>query len=478
MKKIILIDPFGLYVPSFIKQWEIIALVVATPQVKERISSDTNIGTLIFDINDLFNLSHQSGVSDALLKRYASIEGTFLYNNLRFYSSAPKLRYVYYNCLAFWDNLFSLRKPHMVFSTTDLHGEIFDLIPLEMAGVLGIPSYFSPPVSSYSFPLSAVVSYQTRKIIKVEDPRIDEVRIKLNLFEGAGKQDFYTRYLERLTRWVSWDKPLFGFTSILFKLIKRLNYAIFGYMFVGIFFSLFKSGKLDYHTGDDVVIIKSHHSFIHALSSYLYMVSGAINWSRISSPSVPDGKFIYFPLHMEPEAVLVNSRLNQQLYLAELIAQSLPDDWKLVVKEHPHQFKLNKPHMYYFLINLRIMKWFGAYSILRKNKRVNLLDHKQKSSDILAKASAVFSVSGSSILESIFVRVPVACSKGSFYASLSDVVVEIESKDDMVAFLRAVNDAPSTGANCEELNLNMGNLYVQDSVGAELVSRVLKDSIA
>ena len=72
---------------------------------------------------------------------------------------------------------------------------------------------------------------------------------------------------------------------------------------------------------------------------------------------------------MEPEAALLHSILNQEVYLAEMIVSVFPDDWMLVVKDHPLQFKLSTQFIYYSLVNLNVMKWMGSYELLAKNKK-------------------------------------------------------------------------------------------------------------
>ena len=92
------------------------------------------------------------------------VEGTFFYNNLRIYPSAPKLRYIYYNCLAFWSNFIETHKPDFVLSTTDLHGQTFDLLPLEIGKNLGIKSFYIAPVAAYTYRTACLVDYSSKRL--------------------------------------------------------------------------------------------------------------------------------------------------------------------------------------------------------------------------------------------------------------------------------------------------------------------------
>ncbi|NCV44697.1 MAG: hypothetical protein EBW15_07895 [Actinobacteria bacterium] len=61
----------------------------------------------------------------------------------------------------------------------------------------------------------------------------------------------------------------------------------------------------------------------------------------ISERVLPAGKFVYFPLHFQPEASTSakGRHFVDQREAVALVAESLPTNWMLVVKEHPHQWR-------------------------------------------------------------------------------------------------------------------------------------------
>jgi hypothetical protein len=65
-----------------------------------------------------------------------------------------------------------------------------------------------------------------------------------------------------------------------------------------------------------------------------------INWNN---------KYVYFPLHLQPE--LTTSALGDvyenQLYALECLRKILPDDWKIYVKENPNQYRLTTYPLYW-----------------------------------------------------------------------------------------------------------------------------------
>ena len=171
---------------------------------------------------------------------------------------------------------------------------------------------------------------------------------------------------------------------------------------------------------------------------------------------------------MEPEASLLHSNLNQQVYLAEMIASALPDDWMLVVKEHPLQFKLSTQFLYYFLVNLNVMKWMGGYALLAKNKKIILLNETVSSANVLSGASGVFSVAGSVILECISINKFVACSEDSFWADLSPKVKSISGKEDFKDFVSSIVHSARIHKTYRTefvAPLKLENIFIADSQG-------------
>jgi len=352
-----------------------------------------------------------------------------------------------------------------------LHAQSFDIIPLEIASKRNILAVFSPPVSAYKQPLTLLVKYKNRELIDAFDDRINIDLIKRTIFEGeSSRKSILHMAIDLLS-----EKKIRILISKALTYIKSVLSSIFPYMLRTFFLSLFKGFRSDYHTGSGKVIIKDHHFISHTLVSYLYMIFGRLHYFKISTPILPKEKFVYMSLHMEPEAVLVNSSLNQQLYLAEMLANSLPAGWKLLVKEHPHQFKLSMSHMYYFLVNLPLMKWFGSYKRLSSIENISLLSVSVNSETVLKKASAVFTVAGSVALEAVVERVPVMCPTGSFYIRLSPSIREISCQEDIREFLLALDSTDKTEQTTNSDSLAYRKMILNDSggFGTEIISRAL-----
>lgn len=122
--------------------------------------------------------------------------------------------------------------------------------------------------------------------------------------------------------------------------------------------------------------------------------------SRSSEPS-PDDKYIFLPLHYQPEAtssptgdIFVNQRL-----CVETILRNTPEDWLVYVKEHPQQFQ---SHMMGHTSRIKEM-----YSDLLKSNRVKLMPLERDSFSIMKDAKAVATVIGTVGWEAVMHHIPV-----------------------------------------------------------------------
>ena len=83
---------------------------------------------------------------------------------------------------------------------------------------------------------------------------------------------------------------------------------------------------------------------------------------------------------------------NNQIEIARLAAQSLPDDYTLVVKDHPEMAELRPPSY--------------LEKVLR-TPNVKLIDYRVPSKKVLERASLVISPNSTTIVEAVFLKKPV-----------------------------------------------------------------------
>ena len=95
-----------------------------------------------------------------------------------------------------------------------------------------------------------------------------------------------------------------------------------------------------------------------------------------------DEMFIYFPLHMQPEATTMplGGKYADQLLAIKMLSNTIPDNWKIYVKEHPNQ-KVE-------------FRGIDFYKKLSEIKHVNILKSNISTFDLLSKCIAVSTITG------------------------------------------------------------------------------------
>lgn len=135
-------------------------------------------------------------------------------------------------------------------------------------------------------------------------------------------------------------------------------------------------------------------------------------------------KFVFFPLHYQPEAatLIYGKWHDNQLSVIQNLAKSLPIDHMLYVKEHPSQFG-NRP--WYF------------YKEVKKIPNVRMLHPDEKTFEVIKNCSIVVSISGTAGFEGILFGKPVIA-LGQVYYSCADIVYKFSKWDDMPAAMASL----------------------------------------
>jgi hypothetical protein len=138
---------------------------------------------------------------------------------------------------------------------------------------------------------------------------------------------------------------------------------------------------------------------------------------------VPDleSKFVYFPLHFQPEAsTSVKGRHFYRLREAvSFIAENLPEGWNLIVKEHPHQWR-----RFY-------SRQPGFFSQLSAIPGVQLVHHSHDNHILVEQSQAVVCVSHSSITSFANSRGKAVISLGHSHFRQSPNYFCIDSTDEL-----------------------------------------------
>lgn len=141
-----------------------------------------------------------------------------------------------------------------------------------------------------------------------------------------------------------------------------------------------------------------------------HRVSSLVNWRprrpRIASSRLPDrtctsaelteSKYFYFPLHYQPEcsSMPLAGEYHQQALICSLLSKFLPEDYTLVLKEHPRKSRAlwRSEEFYVQLAQLENVRWIST---------------DVSSTEILKRAAAAVTATGTIAWEAILLRKPV-----------------------------------------------------------------------
>ncbi len=136
-------------------------------------------------------------------------------------------------------------------------------------------------------------------------------------------------------------------------------------------------------------------------------------------------RFVYFPLHLQPEATTspMGGVFVDQYLAIEMLARALPDGWKIVVKENPAQQLAKRD--------------YGFYEQLAKMPQVHLVSRKASTFDLMERCEAVAAITGTAGWEALFKGKPVLVFGRAFYRGAPGTLT--------------VSDVPSLSSGLQEI---------------------------
>lgn len=149
------------------------------------------------------------------------------------------------------------------------------------------------------------------------------------------------------------------------------------------------------------------------------------------------GKFVYFPLHVDPEAstMVLSPHQTDQLTVVEAISKALPPGYSVVVKDHSPMLG-RRPRDF--------------YRKLRRLPRVHLVDMRLDSFALIRKSEAVITITGTVGQEALFLGKPVVALGESPYINVGSGVFDATgSSIDLAATLQLA--LKSNGAHERDL---------------------------
>jgi len=342
----------------------------------------------------------------------------------------------YINLIKNWMACFDIYKPDMVISAVNPH-RVYDYVLYLLCKDRNIPFI------NFQYSMCVERIYALTDIYSIGD-----------IFDSS-----YKKYLQQpLTKEMLPPEILFSFE----KVQKDYSEAIPTYMkdheikskksskrfnMVRAFFNKYKlfgkDGLIRKGTLSVTMLKNKNYSLEETRGSlsYLYKIrrgkqkyNDSLRTLYSSLVSVPDKnhKYIFFPLHYQPEAttspagdVFVNQR-----YCIETLLKNTPDDCFIYVKEHPQQF------MAHMLGQTSRIKEF--YTDIIANKRVKLMPLELDSYSIMKDSLAVATVTGTVGWEALMNKKPVIVFGLIWYEKMAGVlrITDSASASDLYGFIK------------------------------------------
>lgn len=366
---------------------------------------------------DLLEVQHSTHIDYDIVKQMKPIQidvETMLH---RVMLNNPIAKDIYYQYLSFFTEIFQKYNINFVLNAEMILATPHHLIPFGLARLNKIPSYTLETINN-----DTAIFYFNQKLNIPFDP-LDKPpsSIKNQCFYA------YSTHVQIQNRSIK---------SYIYSLLYKLGGAMFVEFFVCLKNFNFKQQfmGLEYN-----YFSKLYSLFKHKQMHRYYKKHSVI-------PNLNEN-FIYFNLHLEPEAAIIGrALLEAQLTLIKMTAKALPKGWKLYVKEHPHQLLFNNNITDYFLHNITFFKNISFYKHIALIPNVKLVSLQLSSKELIESCRAIATFNGTVTIEAIRFQKPVILfdSLSSPYRILSHTLHIFSYKDLQEAIHKIENGFPYT----------------------------------
>ncbi len=183
-------------------------------------------------------------------------------------------------------------------------------------------------------------------------------------------------------------------------------------------------------------------------------------------------KYIYFPLHLQPERSTIpeGGIFEDQRLAIEILAQAIPNNWRIVVKEHPRQINL-------FDFQKHTFRTRRDYDELKKIDGVIFCPLTVSQTELIAQAECTATITGTGGWESLLANKPSLVFGNAWYSgcqscfsvsSLDQVkhaLSQLKNKSqkivelDLLRFLAYYRNDLIVGSNAKEFALQSPRKY-------------------
>lgn len=182
-------------------------------------------------------------------------------------------------------------------------------------------------------------------------------------------------------------------------------------------------------------------------------------YEKFSIPFDPSnvGPYVYFPMHYQPELTTtpLGNESSDQFYVIRALSRSLPNGYKLVVKEHPSQFS-------------RVLfgeqgRHLGCWELVSNLKNVILADLSISSISLIQNASAVVTITGTAGWEAMVNGKPCLHFGGAWYQNFHQST-RVNFSDLKSKLIATLDKSSHTGLVIDDVIENFGKKAIKTDI--------------
>lgn len=373
----------------------IAVLVVDNDQQRRLLQSNKKIGKIV-TVAEIDRYDTTEGIDYQIIKRCKGAQ-LWVENALtRFDDDYNDRKYVYYMGLSFWNAIFQKYSIDLIFVNSLMHGMPYDGILRGLASVFEIPyltvnnlginpwtKYIRDEFAEALIPIyNQKCMNSLKQYLVSEDPQaknkdVAQFDLQIHVNPNANKGRNYI-------------------IKLIYKFFGALGIEFFQRVLRGTLGDKYPVGSTGFST-NFFLRLRCHINFLHTQRFYNQHVK-RVNLSE---------KYIYFSLHFEPEATIqCRMTMESQLLAIKMLHACLPAGWKIVVKEHPYQMKVNTEQFSFMLHNIDLFKTIPFYRRIVDMEHVILASRDYASRELVAHAQGVAVLQGSVVVETVIAKKP------------------------------------------------------------------------
>ena len=458
MKKIFLVDrqANSMVLESVLRNtdWYVQILIVLDEEHKKKYCNHERIG-IVYTATEFFVLEETANVDFYKCKQYEDLFKIIDAGMYRIKADYQFTRYNFYMGVTIWEKMFDKYSPDLCLLAGIVHGLTIDSLMLGVARKKNVPGYLISDIN-------LLITYKNWG----DDILTLKSEYRQNDIQNAVKKVAHYYYQLEPNKHKIYSVKRF-ISLIIYKIGgETLRKIILSILNRSAYFTWYKGRKIQ--------------------TSIFNHVIKTLQWKYITSNNDAksirancNSKYVMYFLHFEPEATITHyaSFMDSQIIIIKMIAQSLPKGWKFYVKEHPDSRKLHDDTFAYFAEFYEPYNSTWYWNSIRNTPNVEFIRVKEDATKLIKNASAVATIAGTVIMESILENIPCLVfgdARKIPYSSINGIY-NITSTDDCLRALNEIDNSAWKGYGNIEKTLSACLLTCDENGYDSAVKNIIED---